>query len=63
MNNLIAFIRDAFTELRTKVTWPKFSDLRSSSTLVIVASLIFALVIALVDLSFENIMNWFYSSF
>lgn len=60
---LISFIRDSFTELREKVTWPKYSELQNSSTLVLIASLIFALFIGLIDLVFRNVMDWFYQSF
>ena len=45
------------------VTWPKFSFLQNSAVLVLVASLIFALFIGVVDLGFENIMTWFYDLF
>ncbi|MGF1636752.1 MAG: preprotein translocase subunit SecE [Cyclobacteriaceae bacterium] len=57
------FILDSVDELRTKVSWPKYSELQSSSVLVLVASMIFALVIGAIDLGFENIMEWFYNEF
>lgn len=63
MRNIFAFIRESFYELRDKVTWPKYGELQNSSTLVLIASLIFALLIGLIDLVFENAMSWFYSSF
>ncbi len=47
----------------TKVTWPKYADLQNSSILVLVASLIFAMVIGVIDLVFEESMKWFYSAF
>ena len=57
------FITDSVEELRFKVTWPKFIDLQNSSVLVLVASLIFAVIIGLIDLVFDNIMTWFYNEF
>ncbi len=63
MEKLTAFLKDSVEEVRTKVSWPKFSELQSSSTLVLVASLIFAILVGLVDLGFENAMGWFYQSF
>ena len=57
------FIVESVDELRNKVTWPKFSELQSSSVLVLVASLIFAIVIGAIDFVFDNIMGWFYNEF
>lgn len=63
MSKLIQFVKESVEELRFKVTWPTVTDLQNSSVLVLVASLIFALVIGLMDLAFENTMSWFYSAF
>jgi len=57
------FIVESVDELRNKVTWPKFSELQSSSVLVLVASLIFAIIIGAIDFVFDNIMSWFYTEF
>ncbi|HBH25081.1 MAG TPA: preprotein translocase subunit SecE [Cytophagales bacterium] len=57
------FIVESFDELRYKVSWPKLNELQNSSILVLVASLIFALVIYVMDLGFENVMRWFYEEF
>ncbi|MEO1654592.1 MAG: preprotein translocase subunit SecE [Bacteroidota bacterium] len=62
MKNLITFIRESFQELRYNVTWPKYAELQNSSVLVLVASIIFALVIGLIDFGFDNIMRLFYDS-
>lgn len=60
MNKLISFFQESYTEMRHKVSWPKYSDLQSSSVLVLVASLIFALLIGVIDLGFNNAMDWLY---
>ncbi|TAF66648.1 MAG: preprotein translocase subunit SecE [Cytophagales bacterium] len=57
------FVRESFEELQTKVTWPKYSELQNNATLVIVASILFALVIGLIDFVFDGAMNAFYESF
>jgi preprotein translocase subunit SecE len=49
--------------MRYKVSWPKYSELQASSILVLVASLIFALLIGVMDLAFDNAMTWFYQEF
>ena len=63
MQKLKKFVLDSVDEMKNKVTWPKYDELQSSSILVLVASLIFALVIWVIDLSFENTMGWFYDNF
>ncbi len=63
MNRVAAFVKDSFKEVQTKVSWPSFTELQSSTILVLVASLIFALVIGLVDMGFENALRLFYQSF
>ena len=63
MAKIKTFISDSVDEMKNKVTWPKYSELQSSSILVLVASLIFALMIGLFDLVFETAMEWFYGQF
>ena len=55
------YLKESFTELVHKVTWPTWSELQNSATLVMVATLIIALIIAAMDLSFDNIMSFVYS--
>ncbi|UCS93700.1 preprotein translocase subunit SecE [Echinicola marina] len=61
--NVKNFVIESIDEMKNKVTWPKYATLQSNAVLVLVASLIFAIVIGLIDLSFENIMKWFYDLF
>ena len=63
MSKLITFVKESYNELVHKVSWPKFGELQNSSILVLVASLIFALLIGVIDLAFENAMSWFYNEF
>ncbi|MGB3588431.1 MAG: preprotein translocase subunit SecE [Tunicatimonas sp.] len=63
MNNVVEFIRASYQEMSEKVTWPAYASLQRSSFLVLVASLIFALLIGVIDLGFENAMKWFYNAF
>tara|TARA_B100000482_G_scaffold142508_1_gene105204 strand:+ start:917 stop:1135 length:219 start_codon:yes stop_codon:yes gene_type:complete len=63
MNKLIVLISESYQEMVNKVTWPSISSLQSSSVLVLVASLIFALFIGIIDLGFENVMSLFYENF
>jgi len=63
MNKLVTYIVDVFRELTQKVTWPKWSELQQSAMIVMVASVIIALVVFLLDLSFSSLMKAFYGLF
>jgi len=63
MNKVVEFFKASWDEVRFNVTWPKVSDLQSSTTLVLVGSLIFAAVVGLMDFVFENALNLLYQSF
>jgi preprotein translocase subunit SecE len=52
MANIIQYIEESFSELVHKVTWPTWQQLQSSSIVVLVASLIFALIIFAMDYVF-----------
>ena len=46
----VRFARDAYRELRYKVTWPTFIEARNMTITVIILSAIIGLVLGLVDL-------------
>jgi preprotein translocase subunit SecE len=58
-----AYIEDSWNELIHKVSWPTWSELQSSALIVMVASLIIAMIIFLMDVSFRNIMELIYGIF
>ncbi len=62
MGNLTNFIKNSWEEVTQHVTWPAYSQLQSSATLVLVASLIFAVVVGLFDFAIENGLRLFYES-
>ncbi|OFY69238.1 MAG: preprotein translocase subunit SecE [Bacteroidetes bacterium RBG_19FT_COMBO_42_7] len=59
--NVKGYFKESYTELIHKVTWPTWSELQNSGVLVLVATLIIALIVALMDLGFSNIMEFIYS--
>ena len=63
MSKKESYIRSSYEELVNKVSWPTWSELQSSSIVVAIASLIIALIIYLMDQTFSNLMNVFYSFF
>lgn len=56
----INYVKESYTELVKKVTWTPVKELQSLAITVMVASLIFAVVVLIMDLSFENIMKVIY---
>ncbi len=56
----VNYVKESYAELVQKVTWPTWKELQASAIVVMVASLIFALVVLAMDLSFENIMKGIY---
>ena len=58
---MLNYIKESYKELFEKVSWPTFAQLQSSTIVVMVASLIFALVVLVMDISFENLMKGIYS--
>ena len=56
----MGYIKDSYKELVEKVSWPSFSSLQSSTLVVMVASLIFALIVLAMDMSFEGLMGGIY---
>ena len=59
---LVAYLKDTYNELMNKVTWPSWEELQESAVLVMIASFIFAIIIALMDLAFKNVMEGIYET-
>jgi preprotein translocase subunit SecE len=59
---LKAYFAESYKELTQKVTWPSWQELQSSAIIVMVASLIIAVVIFLMDFAFSHIMKLIYQS-
>ena len=60
---LVENIKESYNELVYKVSWPTSKELAQSSVLVLVASIILALIVWLMDWCFENIMTLIYGLF
>ena len=58
---MFKYFKNSYNELVHKVTWPSFAQLVSSTKVVMVASVIFALVVLAMDQVFELLMNGVYS--
>ncbi|MEY3678103.1 MAG: preprotein translocase subunit SecE [Bacteroidota bacterium] len=62
MAKVVEFIKESFSELTQKVSWPTWSELQSSAVLVLVASIIIALIVLGMDESVGTALKLFYQS-
>ena len=58
---LLTDLEESYNELVHKVSWPTKSELANSTVIVMVASIIMAIVIWLVDLGINQIMHLIYN--
>ncbi|MDD3738190.1 MAG: preprotein translocase subunit SecE [Lentimicrobiaceae bacterium] len=62
-NKFVEYVKDSYNELVNKVSWPTWSELQNSAIVVSIASLIIALIVFLMDQSFELLLEQYYSLF
>ena len=63
MDKLSNYFRATIEEMRYNVTWPTSTELQKSAGLVLVGSLIFAVVVGVMDVTFDSLLRAFYNSF
>jgi len=63
MAKFVEYIKESADDLMNKVSWPTWKELQSSSIVVAIASLIIALIVYVMDLSFRNVLEVFYDLF
>ena len=63
MAKFVEYIKESAEDLMNKVSWPTWKELQSSSIVVAIASLIIALIVYVMDLSFRNFLEVFYDLF
>ena len=61
--DLVNNIKASYDELVNKVSWPTWPELMNSAVVVLVASVIIALIVAAMDITFENMMDFIYGLF
>lgn len=61
MSKFVNYLKESWTELTQKVSWPSWSSLQNSAVIVMVASLVLAIVIWAMDFLFENLMKFIYT--
>jgi preprotein translocase subunit SecE len=63
MAKVQSYFKNTYEELVHKVTWPTWSELQTSAIVVMVASVIIALIVYAMDISFRNILELLYGLF
>jgi len=61
MRKFINYCKESYTELTKKVTWPTWEKLQSSALLVMVATVIIAVFLFVVDYVFQHLMQAIYT--
>jgi len=61
MERISLYVKESYNELVNKVTWPTWPNLYSSAILVVVASIIIALIIFVMDLISKQILSFIYN--
>ena len=63
MNGVVLYIKESYNELVHKVTWPSWTNLLSSTRLVLIGSIIFALVVFVYDTISNGVLSNIYTLF
>ena len=58
--NIANYVKASYGELMQKVSWPTWQELINSAVVVLIASLIFALIILVMDSASEGFLNIVY---
>lgn len=62
MAKVLDFFKESYQEVTEKVTWPSWSQLQNHAVVVLVASLIIALVILVMDKASGNVLELLYGT-
>ena len=62
MAKVSEYIKESYEEMTQKVTWPTWSELWNSSILVLIAAMIIAFIILIMDQSVNFLLHQFYTS-
>jgi len=57
------YINDIIEEMKHNVSWPTYSELQKNTVLVLGGTLVFALVVGLMDYVYDAGLSLFYNQF
>jgi preprotein translocase subunit SecE len=61
MRKFIQYLKESFTELTKKTSWPSWDKLQSSAILVMVTTVLLAAVLFVIDFAFQHLMTLIYT--
>lgn len=61
MNKIVTYCKDSYRELVEKVTWPTWSQLQQSTTIVLAATALITFLVWIMDAAISRILQSFYS--
>jgi len=60
MAKVLDFFKESYIEITEKVTWPTWAQLQKSAVIVLIASVIIALLIFVMDKASSNVLELLY---
>jgi preprotein translocase subunit SecE len=63
MNKIANYFKESYKELMEKVTWPTWTQLQQSTMIVLVATLLFTALVAIMDLAAGTVLKFIYKLF
>ena len=60
MSKFINYFKDSYNELVHKTTWPTMKELTSQALLVLYAAIAIAVVVLVMDVTFQSVMELVY---
>ena len=61
MRKFINYCKESYVELTQKVSWPSWAKLQSSAWLVLIATIILAAALFVIDFAFQHLMTVIYT--
>jgi len=61
--SIVSYLKEVNNEWMHKVSWPTWSELQNSAIVVSIASLLIALTVYLMDISWSRLLETFYHLF
>lgn len=63
MKKIVNYFKESYKELMEKVTWPTWPQLQQSTMIVLVATLIFTALVAIMDIGASTFLKFVYKLF
>ena len=61
MRKFVNYLKESYVELTKKTSWPSWDKLQSSAILVMIATVILAAALWVIDYAFQHLMTLIYT--